>query len=337
MANKHTHSATNGSGSSNGNGHRRNGNGAGSVGERTRRIPRLEAARAAGGSKPPKGRLILIGGAEDREGEMVILQQVAARARGGRLAVITAASSEPEQMWTLYRRVFDTLGVKDVAHVQIEDRDAAYDPANAQLLKTAKVIFFTGGDQVRITSMLGGSPLCDTIRKGYEDGVTLAGTSAGTSCMSETMLVGGNGDQSHKIGNALLMAPGLGLVSNVIIDQHFAERGRIGRLLGAVAQNPRILGIGIDENTAIVLKDGRFRVLGAGAVYVIDAISESYTNVSEEHPDKTMSVFDVRLHIMSANDTFDLATRRPSRAEADGPKPELFAADPARAHLANGA
>jgi cyanophycinase len=312
-------------------GHGKNGN-SNSPALRTRRIPRIEAARPGSSTKAPKGRLILIGGAEDREGEMLILQQVAARARGGRLAVITAASSEPAQMWSMYRRIFDTLGAKDVVHVEVEDRDAAYDPANQQLLKTAKVIFFTGGDQVRITSMLGGSPLCDAIRKRYEDGTTLAGTSAGTSCMSETMLVGGNGDQSHKVGNALLMAPGLGMVANVIIDQHFAERGRIGRLLGAVAQNPRILGIGIDENTAIVLKDGRFRVLGAGAVYVIDAITASCTNVSEENPDKTMSVFDVRLHIMSTNDTFDLATRRPSRADQDGPKPELFAPDPVRAH-----
>jgi cyanophycinase len=298
-------------------------NGTGAPVTRTRRISRVEASRAADSAKQPRGRLILIGGAEDREDEMVILKQVAARARGGRLAVITAASSEPAQMWSLYRRVFDSLGVKDVVHVEIDDREAAYDPANVQLLKSAKVIFFTGGDQVRITSMLGGSLVCDTIRKAYEGGVTLAGTSAGTSCMSETMLVGGSGEESHRVGNALLMAPGLGLVTNVIIDQHFAERGRIGRLLGSVAQNPRILGVGIDENTAIVIRDGRFRVLGAGAVYVIDAISESYTNVSEEHPDKTMSIFDVRLHIMSADDTFDLATRRPSRANDKAPKPEL--------------
>src|SRR3954470_1676446 len=304
---------------------------------RTRHISRVEASRASDSTKQPTGRLILIGGAEDRQGEMVILKQVAARARGGRLAVVTAASSEPDQMWTMYRRVFDTLGVKDVVHVEVEDRDSAYDPQNLQLIKTSKVVFFTGGDQVRITSMLGGSPMCDAIRRGYENGVTLAGTSAGTSCMSETMLVGGSGDSSHKVGNALLMAPGLGLVTNVIIDQHFAERGRIGRLLGAVAQNPRILGVGIDENTAVIIRDGRFRVIGAGAVYVIDAISESYTNLSDQDPDQTMSIFDVRLHIMSTNDTFDLATRRPSRADEDGPKPELFAADPARAHLAGGA
>jgi cyanophycinase len=179
----------------------------------------------------------------------------------------------------------------------------------------AKVIFFSSGDQVRITSRLGGTVLCDAIRKLYDSGVTLAGTSAGTSCMSETMLVGGSGEESHKVGAALLMAPGLGLMTNVIIDQHFAERGRIGRLLGAVAQNPRILGVGIDEDTAIIVNEGRFRVFGSGAVYVIDAISESYTNVSEEEPDRTMSIFDVRLHILAANDSFDLATRRPRRAD----------------------
>jgi cyanophycinase len=289
----------------------------------TRKISRVEAARTAQSSRQPKGRLILIGGAEDRQDDMQILKEVAARASRGKLAVITAASGEPDAMWAMYQRIFHTLGVKDVVHIAIEQRDDAYRPESVQLLKDAQVVFFTGGDQVRITSHLGGSLLCDTLRQAYEDGVTLAGTSAGTSCMSETMLVGGTGEESHKVGSALLMAPGLGFMTNVIIDQHFAERGRIGRLLGAVAQNPRILGIGIDENTAIVVKDGRFRVLGAGAVYVIDAISESYTNVSEASPEQVMSIFDVRLHIMSTDDVFDLATRRPSRAGARVAKPQL--------------
>jgi cyanophycinase len=282
---------------------------------RTRTISRAEAARAADSTGVPKGSLILVGGGEDRTNEMHILREVAGRAKGGRLAVITAASTEPEEMWRLYKRIFQRLGVKDLVHVPVDDRSAAFDPAVVDTLKTAKVIFFSGGDQVRITSRLGGSVLCDAIRNFYENGITLAGTSAGTSCMSETMLVGGSGDESHKVGGSLLMAPGLGLMTNVIIDQHFAERGRIGRLLGAVAQNPRILGVGIDEDTAIIVNEGRFRVFGSGAVYVIDAISESYTNISEDEPEKTMSIFDVRLHILSTGDSFDLATRRPSRAE----------------------
>jgi cyanophycinase len=263
---------------------------------------------------------VLIGGGEDREGEMAILREVAGHARSGRMAVVTAATTQPAEMWAVYKRVFGSLGVKDVVHVSVQTRDDAYDQQKIRLLADAKVVFFTGGDQVRITSCLGGSPMCDSIRRSHEAGLTLAGTSAGTSCMSETMLVGGGGEESHKIGMALLMAPGLGFITNVIVDQHFAERGRIGRLLGAVAQNPRILGVGIDENTAIVVADSHFRVIGAGAVYVIDAISESYSNVSENEPERTMSLFDVRLHILSVDDTFDLATRRPNPPKADAPR-----------------
>jgi len=293
------------------------------AGHRTRQGSRAPATHASGPGIHPKGQLVLIGGGEDREGNMVILREVADRARGGHLAVITAATTEPAEMWAMYKRVFATLGVKHVVHVPVHTRDDAYDPAKIRLLVDAKVVFFTGGDQVRITSNLGGSSMCEAIRRGFEAGATLAGTSAGTSCMSETMLVRGSADESHKVGGALLMAPGLGFIPNVIVDQHFAERGRIGRLLGAVAQNPRILGVGIDENTAILVNDGRFRVIGAGAVYVIDAISESYTNVSENDPEKTMSIFDVRLHIMSADDTFDLRTRRPtaSAPRAVSPSP----------------
>lgn len=308
-----------------------NGNGGAHPLLRTRQRSRVDAARTVDSLRPPKGRLILIGGAEDRENEMLILREVADRARGGRLAVITAASAEPSEMWAMYRRVFGKLGVKDVVHVSVDKRDDAYDEARIALLDKAKVIFFTGGDQVRITAQLGGAPMCDAIRAAYDGGGTLAGTSAGTSCMSETMLVGGGSGESHKVGAGLQMAPGLGFLTNVIIDQHFAERGRIGRLLGAVAQNPRILGVGLDEDTAIVVEDGRFRVFGAGAVYVIDAISESYTNVSEQEVEKAMSIFDVRLHIMSAGDTFDLATRRPRGPDAASDRPELGVTETASA------
>jgi cyanophycinase-like exopeptidase len=136
----------------------------------TRTISRLEAARAADSTGVPKGSLILVGGGEDREGEMHILREVAGRARGGRLAVVTAASTQPGEMWALYKRIFQQLGVKDVVHVPIENRDAAFDPGVVDLLKAARVIFFSGGDQVRITSRLGGSMLCDAIRKSYEGG-----------------------------------------------------------------------------------------------------------------------------------------------------------------------
>src|SRR4051812_19693007 len=161
--------------------HRKNGQ---MVFDRTRHLPRDQAARASDASRPPKGRLILIGGAEDRQGEMTILKQVAARAHDGRLAVITAASSEPAEMWAMYQRIFQTLGVKDVVHVNIQNRDDAYARDKIALVASAKVVFFTGGDQIRITSHVGGSPICDAIRDRYTAGMTVAGTSAGTSCMS---------------------------------------------------------------------------------------------------------------------------------------------------------
>jgi cyanophycinase len=117
------------------------------------------------------------------------------------------------------------------------------------------------------------------------------------------------------------MAPGLALLPGVIIDQHFAERGRMGRLVGAVAQNPRLLGIGIDENTAIIAQGDSFEVMGDGAVYVVDALGESYTNISEADPEDIMAVFDLRLHILSPGSTFDLKTRRPSRPPNGDAKP----------------
>jgi cyanophycinase len=124
------------------------------------------------------------------------------------------------------------------------------------------------------------------------------------------MLVRGSSSASYRIDH-LNMAAGLGLIRNVIIDQHFAERGRIGRLLGAVAQNPRQLGIGIDEDTAIVVEKNRFRVIGSGAVYIVDCNGVTHSNIAEASPDQALSVYDVRLHVLSAGERFDLAARRP--------------------------
>ena len=128
----------------------------------------------------------------------------------------------------------------------------------------------------------------------------------------ETMLVYGGDEQSHVIGDSVRMAPGLGLIAGVIIDQHFMERGRVGRLIGAVAQNPKNLGIGIDEETAIVVERGKdFYVVGSGAVYVIDGSEVSYSNIAEEDMNKTLSIYDIRIHMLSEDDRFDLVNRSP--------------------------
>ena len=147
----------------------------------------------------------------------------------------------------------------------------------------------------------------------FERGGLVAGTSAGASVMSDTMLVTGESRGTPRISDSLRMAPGLGLMHHVVIDQHFSERGRFGRLLGAVAHNPQSLGLGIDEDTAIVVQGKAFRVLGSGAVYVLDARGATYSNIADATTDEAMSIYDVTVHVLNQGDSFDLALRRPER------------------------
>jgi cyanophycinase len=273
---------------------------------------------------PPRPRLrktdrtlVIIGGHEDKDGDRTILREVAQRVGAGPLVVTTVASDVPDELWEQYQRIFRGLGVSHLRRLDVGSREEATAPANVELLRGAAGVFFTGGDQLKITSQIGDTPVYQGIREIYDRGGVVCGTSAGASVMTETMLVSGDGDASHRIGGALHLAPGLGLLPAVIVDQHFAERGRIGRLLGAVAQNPRMVGIGIDEDTAVVVQRGRFRVLGSGAVYVVDGRHTTYSNLTSESPDRTMSVFDVKLHVLSQGDVFDLRTRRPKGFPAE--------------------
>ncbi|MXQ12348.1 cyanophycinase [Microvirga makkahensis] len=263
------------------------------------------------GSKRSKGLLIIIGGGEDREGERVILREVARHLNGGKLVLATVASHQPEGYFEVYQKAFADLGIEDLVELYVEDRAETLDPEKLRLLDGAAGVFFSGGDQLRISSQVGDTPIEQRVREIHESGGVIAGTSAGASMMSETMLVKGTSGESHKIGD-LHMAPGLGLVRNVIIDQHFAERGRFGRLFGAVAHNPRELGIGIDEDTALVLEDDRFEVIGSGCVYVADGAGVTHSNIAEARPERALSMYDIRLHVLSSGDSFDLAKRRPA-------------------------
>jgi cyanophycinase len=222
------------------------------------------------------------------------------------------ASHEPEGYLEKYQRSFADLGVTDVVELYIDDRVEAVQPEKLRAVQEVNAIFFSGG--ISCGSPVKSAILPSSTRPRHLSlrGV-IAGTSAGASAMSETMLVKGRNSASFRIGD-LHMAPGLGLIPNVIIDQHFAERGRIGRLLGAVAQNPRVLGIGIDEDTAIVVQDSRFRVIGCGAVYVVDGSSVTRSNIAEAKSEDALSICDLRLHVLSSGDAFDLSTRRPEES-----------------------
>lgn len=259
------------------------------------------------------GPLIIIGGHEDREGDKQILREIAERLNGGKLIVATVASHEPEGYFEAYTQAFGALGLHDLVELYVHERGETLGESAAAIFADAAGIFFTGGDQLRISSQIGDTPVERMVREIHRRGGVIAGTSAGASVMSETMLVKGTSQESHRIGD-LHMAPGLGLVRDVIIDQHFAERGRIGRLLGAVAQNPRVLGIGIDEDTAIILQGGRFRVIGAGAVYVVDGSGVTHSNIAEARSERTLSMHGVHLHVLSAGDWFDAASRAPCAA-----------------------
>jgi cyanophycinase len=274
---------------------------------RTDRVPQSAALKLVG-----KGTLLIIGGREDKDQGKEILSAIVERAGRGRIAVSTVASSVPDELWETYHDVFRDLGASDVVRLDVDQRVGAFGADAVAVLRKSKAAFFTGGDQVRITTNLGGTPACDELRSLFQRGGVIAGTSAGASAMSESMLIAGEDAKSVHVRTTLHMAPGLALMPGVIIDQHFAERGRMGRLVGAVAQNPRLLGIGIDENTAIIARGSHFEVIGEGGVYVVDALSESYTNLSEADPDDVMAVFDLKLHILSPGSRFNLGTRRPS-------------------------
>jgi cyanophycinase len=267
--------------------------------------------------KRSTGSLIVIGGHEDKEGDRVILQEVARRLNGGRLVVATLASDDPEGYFASYQRAFSGIDVTDLVELYVHDRIEASDPDKLRVLDGVAGVFFSGGDQLRISSQIGDTPMERRLREIHENGGVVAGTSAGASAMSDTMLVRGSSGESLRVGN-LRMAPGLGLLRDVIIDQHFAERGRIGRLLGAIALNPRELGIGIDEDTAVVIEGRRLKVIGAGAVYVADASGVTHSNIAEAEGDRALSIYDVRLHVLSTGDAFDLDARRPAGVHPTG-------------------
>jgi cyanophycinase len=263
------------------------------------------------------GTLVIIGGAEDRDGDKSILCEIAERVGRGKMVIITVGGgNHGQKALDEYEQAFRGLGVPHVYKLTITSREDAKSARTGRALADADGVYFTGGDQLETMSRIGDTPIFTRVHEIYAGGGVIAGTSSGASIMSETMLIGGDSSESSKIRGSLQMAPGLGLLKGVIIDQHFAERGRVGRLLGAVAQNPAILGVGIDEDTAMIVENHqrRFTVCGKGAVYVVDGREVTYTNLSAGMQDETLSIHDVRLHVLSHAHEFALKERRPEMA-----------------------
>lgn len=262
------------------------------------------------------GKLIIIGGAEDKEGRKEILKNISLemKDKSKALTIATLATEYPKEAWDKYKKVFSELGVKNLKVLDISNRKDSFDENNLNIVRDSSIIFFTGGDQLRITSLVGGTPLFDEFNKAFKEGCILVGTSAGASVMSSTMIVKGDDEKSPR-KCTLKMAPGFGFIKKVIIDQHFAQRGRIGRLLAGIAQNPETLGIGIDEDTAIVVDKNDIKVIGNGAVYFLDGADLTFSNVSEKYQEEILSMYNVKMHILTAGNRFDLQKRAPFEEE----------------------
>jgi cyanophycinase len=258
------------------------------------------------------GPLVVIGGAEDKKGACGILSEFV-RLCGGpkaRIVVLTVASEFPKEVGAEYLEVLQRLGAKQVRAMDVRDREEAHAEELVDALAGATGVFFTGGDQLRVTNLLGGTPADQVLHRRHEEGLVLAGTSAGAAMMASTMIVQGHSEATPRLG-IVRIGPGMEFMHGTIIDQHFGQRGRGGRLLTALAQYPHQLGIGIDEDTALVVAGEEFEVIGCGAVVVFDAGAASYNDVLERHERERVAICDVRLHVLTAGFRFSLSQRRP--------------------------
>jgi cyanophycinase len=256
------------------------------------------------------GHLIVIGGAEDKVRDRVILSRFVALAGGrdARIAVVATASSFAVEVADRYRDVFGDLGAARVDPILAQARPAANDESLARLVDAASGVFLTGGNQLRLSSTIGGTRLSRAIEERYHAGAVVGGTSAGASALSTHMIAFGASGLTPKQRMAQVSA-GLGLLPGVIIDQHFQQRNRLGRLLTLVAQNPSLLGIGIDEDTAgIVTPDQVLEVIGRGSVTLVDG-SAAETDAWEVAAHRPLMVSNVVMHSLPAGYRFDLRRR----------------------------
>jgi cyanophycinase len=266
---------------------------------------------------PPRllGRLLIIGGAEDPdEDHMRILPHFVEMCGGkdARLVVCGAPSEKVKEKERTYKQLFERIGVASVFEAHIRSRVDALESELMAAVKDATGVFFTGGDQLRLTSIVAGTDFGNCVRdRLWNDGLVVGGTSAGAAAMSSTMLIGGSDEGTVRRAD-IRLAPGFGFMRDAIIDTHFAQRGRLSRLLAVLAQNPEILAIGIDENTAIEVlpAERRFTVIGEGATFVCDG-TVTYSNAAEAGEKDVLAMTDSLLHILPEGYSFDISVKRP--------------------------
>ncbi|MFN6038620.1 MAG: cyanophycinase [Bacteroidota bacterium] len=275
----------------------------------------------------PKGKLIVIGGAVDKGSfteknfekqveknlnffETGILKRIiteSSKKEDSKIEIITTASKIPREVGPEYARAFEYLGARSVNVLHIEKREEALNVEVIDKIKSADVIMFTGGDQLRLTSILGGTPVHDEILRKYQtEEFIYAGTSAGAAAASNNMIYQGSSSEALLKGEVKITS-GLGLMDNVVFDTHFVQRGRIGRLFQAVVSNPKTLGIGLGEDTGLLITNGNaMEAIGSGLVILVDGRNIKDTNITQVELGSPVSIKNLVVHVMSQNDRYDL-------------------------------
>ena len=277
----------------------------------------------------PVGKLMIIGGAVNKGSfsetdydqnveknlnffERGILRKIINESRlkeDSVIEVIATASQIPQIVGPEYKKAFEFLGAKNVNILEITNREQANSDAIVARANAADVVMFTGGDQLRLTSILGGTRFHDVILQKYQEtDFIYAGTSAGAAAASENMIYQGSSQEALLKGE-IKTTQGLGFMENVIIDTHFVQRGRIGRLFQAVVNNPRTLGIGLGEDTGLFIKEESMTAIGSGLVILVDGRFIKDTNLTNIDLGEPISIDNLIVHVMSVNDHFDLKTK----------------------------
>ena len=260
------------------------------------------------------GHLVIIGGAEDKYNERRLLRKFVALAGGAeaRILIVPVASDYPEFSADVYTQTFRKLGLQQIKVLRATSRQEVINTDAENLLEGVTGVLLSGGDQMRLASVLGGTEFArlleDRVR---HTSMVLAGSSAGAAGMSAAMIVRGD-PASYPNKNSIRISPGLGILQSIIIDQHFTERGRLSRLITAVSYNPRQLGLGIDENTAVVVSgDGTLEVHGDGTVTIVDGSQISYNDIAEVEESQPFAVAGLQLHILRDGLRYDITRRAP--------------------------
>jgi cyanophycinase len=280
------------------------------------------------------GTLFAVGGAEDKLGRRAVLRRFVEAAGGDQawIVVVPTASSLGSEIVEAYEAVFRRLGAAEVTSARPRSRAEAHSPELVGPVDDATGVFMTGGNQLTLSSVVVGTPFGDAVLAAHRRGAAVGGTSAGASILARHMVAFGSGGTTPKQRMSQL-AVGLGLLPDLVIDQHFEQRNRYGRLLSLVAQSPSLLGVGVDEDTAAVVDDGRWlEVVGRGAVTVVDG-SAAVSNASTARRTDALLVSGVVLHVLPAGSIFDLATRGLVRVVPQRPDTEVVRLRAAEAEL----